>query len=93
MAGAAPNGDETLGRRAQQSFAGTVDQPEMALGVEGEDRHIDLVHHATQKRRCLQSTEALLAQGLAQHVSLEQGQPQWIVGTRGSGPDGVVALP
>ena len=49
----------------QQPLAGAVDQPQLALVIEGEDGDVHLVDHPVEERGGLDRAQPLLAQHLA----------------------------
>src|SRR6266436_5301658 len=45
---------------AEETFTGAIDQPQLVVVVEGEDREINLLHHGPQEGIGLQRAYALL---------------------------------
>ena len=84
--------EQALHRLPEQPLAAPVDQPEPALGVEGEHRHVDLLDDAAEQRGGLEGAQSLRAQRIAQHVHLEQREPEPVAGAGAAGANREVAL-
>ena len=56
-----------------------------SLAVEGEDRHVDLLHHLAQQRGGLERAQALLAQRVGQRVDLAHDLAQRVVAAAARG--------
>ncbi len=83
---------QPLGGLAQQPLAAPVHQPQPAVAVEGEHRHVDLLDHPPEQRGGLQLPESLPPERLAQRVHFQQRETERVVGIGAAGPDGVVAF-
>ena len=79
--------EQPLGRLAEQPRAGAVDELQLVLLVEGEDRDVDLRHHLAQQRRRLERVEALMAQRLDQRVDLDHHLAERIAAARAARAD------
>src|SRR5690606_18366517 len=85
--------EEPLRGPGEETLARTVEEPEPALVVEGEDGDVDLVHDLPEQRRRLERAEPLLAQRLAERVDFTEGEAERVViGPRARGPERVVAF-
>ena len=71
----------------QQPLAGAVDDAQPPLGIEGEDRDGNLLHHRAQQRRGFERTQALLAQRVGQRVHLEEHFAERVVAPLTAGAD------
>ena len=63
----------------QQPLPGAVDDAQAAIGIEGEDRHGNLLHDRAQQRRGFERAQPLLAQRVGQRVHLDEHFAQRIV--------------
>ena len=84
--------EQALGGLAQEPLAAAVDQPEPPLAIEGEDGHVDLLHHPPQQRRRLERAEPLRAQRVASAFTSSNASPSASSGLAPRRADGVVAL-
>src|SRR5690606_36957145 len=85
--------EEPLRGPGEETLARTVEEPEPALVVEGEDGDVDLVHDLPEQRRRLERAEPLLAQRLTERVDFTEGEAERVViGPRARGPERVVAF-
>jgi hypothetical protein len=78
--------------RGEQAFAGAVDQAELALAVEGEDRDVDLGDHLAQQRAGLQGAGVLAPERLGEAVDLGQGFAQGVAAAGDTAADGEVPV-
>ncbi len=67
---------------AQQTFASPIDQPQLRVVVEGEDRQVDLLHHRPQQRIGFQCTQALLPKNFAEGIHFDHHFAHGIVVSR-----------
>ncbi len=84
---------ERLGGAADQALARRVDQHEAILGVEREERHVDLGHHAGQKRRGLDGLGALALERPPEIVDLVHHQAERRARPGGDASNRVVPFP
>ena len=70
---------------AEQALARAVGQPQLALGVEGEDGDVDLGHDLAQERGRFQRAQPLLAQRGGEGVHLHEGEVQRVLACRRCG--------
>ena len=63
--------EQPLGRLAQEARAGAVDELQLVLFIEGENRDVDLGHHLSEERRRLERVEALVAERFDERVDLD----------------------
>jgi hypothetical protein len=77
---------------AEQALAGAVHEAQPPIGIEGEQRDVDLLHHRAQQRRGLDGAEPLFVQGLGQGVDFGHHVAQRIALRRAPAADGEVVL-
>ena len=78
------------GRLLQQAFSGGVHQPQRVLGIESEDRHIDLVDHAAQQRGRFDGLNALLGENVGEGVDFQRQLAERVIGIGLAGAKRVV---
>src|SRR5437588_523109 len=69
-----------------------VHQLEAPLAVEGEHRHVNLLHHLAQQGRSFERPQPLLLERVPQGVHLDHDLAQRLVTPRSARPDGIVFL-
>ena len=69
-----------------------VGEAELAVGVEGEDRDVDFLHHGAEEGGGLEGVEALVLEGAAEGVDLPHHVAEGVVALGAAGADGEVAL-
>ena len=74
----------------QQARAGAVDELQLAVLVEGEDRDLDLRHDLAQQRRRFERVEPLVAQRLDQRVDLDHHLAERVAAAGAARADGEV---
>ena len=67
-----PAAEQFVDRLAKQILACTINQTESSIRIEGEDRDFDPGHDRAEQRRCLEGSQPLHAQRLAELIDLEQ---------------------
>ena len=82
--------EQALRRLREQPRAGAIDELQLCVLVEREDRDVDLRHHLAQERRRFERVEALVAQRLDQRVDLDHHLAERIAAARAAGADGEV---
>ena len=84
---------EEQGKRDPEELpGGAIRQHRPAAAVEGEHRHLDLVHHAPQERARFQRPHALGVQGIREVVDLEEQLAQGIASPGAAPADGEILL-
>ena len=84
--------DHPLDRLGQQPLSRAVHQLEAPLAVEGEHRHIDLLHHLAKQGRRFERPQPLLLERVPQRVHFDHDLAQRLVTLRSARPDGIVSL-
>jgi len=87
-----PAAEQFVDRLAKQILACTINQTEASIRIEGEDRDFNPGHDRAEQRSCLEGSQPLHAQRLAELIDLEQDFAERVLGPRASGTDGVIAL-
>ena len=82
--------EQALGRLTEQPRAGAVDELELVLLVEREDRDVDLRHHLAKERGRFERVEPLMAQRLDQRVHLDHDFAERIAAAGAARADGEV---
>src|SRR6266568_5502079 len=78
---------------AQQSFSGAIDQAQLIVVVEGEDREIDLLHYGPQEGIGFQRAQALLSKHFTERIDFNYHLTHGVVGSRTASAQGKVLLP
>ena len=76
----------------EEPRAGAVDELQLVLLVEGEDRDVDLRHHLAQERRRFERVEPLVAQRFDQRVDLDHDLAERIAAAGAARADREVPL-
>ena len=76
----------------QQAGAGAVDELQLVILVEREDRDVDLRHDLAQQRRRFERVEALMPQRFDQGVDLDHDLAERVAAARAARPNGEVPL-
>ena len=79
--------DQLVDRASEQRLARAVQEAQLVILVEREQRHVDHCHHAGQEVRRLEGIQALVVEGLGQLVDLVQNETQRIIPIRGPAPE------
>jgi hypothetical protein len=74
-------GQEIVARPAEQPLGGAIGQAHAIVGVERQDRDVDLLHHAMEERGGLCRAQPLLAQRGRQRVHLAGEHGEGVGGT------------
>ena len=77
-------------RLLQKAFARRVHQPQDVIGIEGEERGIDLIHDPAKKRCGFDGLDALLGEDVGECVDLQRQLAEGVVGYSAAGPKGVI---
>ena len=85
-----PPAEQPLGRLAEEPRTGAVDELQLLVLVEREDRDVDLRHHLAQQRRRFERVEPLVAQRLDERVHLDHHLAERIAAARAARADGEV---
>ena len=87
-----PATEQPLGRLAQEPRAGAVDELQLVLLVEREDRHVDFGHDFAEQRRRLERVEPLVPERLDEGVDLDHDLAERIATAGAARADRKVAL-
>ena len=71
----------------QQPRAGTVDELQLVILVEREDRDVDLRHDLAQQRRRFERVETLMPERFDERVDLDHDFAERVAAARAAGPD------
>src|SRR5216684_7287703 len=78
---------------AQETLASTIDQPQPAVVVEGEDRQVNLLHYRPQEGIGLQRAQALLPKYFTEGIDFNYHLTHGVVGSPPASAQGKVLLP
>jgi hypothetical protein len=84
--------EQPLRHLAEQLRARAVDEREVAVGVEREQRDVNLRHDLPEQCRRFESVEPLVAERLDQRVDFDHHLAERIAAARAAGADGEVAF-
>ena len=77
----------------EKIFARAVDEPQAAIGIEGENGHVDFRHDRAEQRCRFKSAQALEAESFAERVDFKERFAERIIGPGAACADRVIAFP